>query len=396
VTSSALLAGFRGGEMEPPEAAPAKEKPGDVLGPADHLPTIPRPPPPTDLLFLSNEGNFALECEAAVVLSSSRTERRRGTTTENPQRRANDEDAIGDNISAANGDDHWVRSSSDDAASAAAATLLLDRTVMHPQGGGQPTDTGLITSLDRPYFPYEFRVNQVTMERSTGVVTHAGQFVPSKVEQNEESLDRPGPGAAALWDSHDDDEANFRDGERVRVQVDADARRILSECHTAGHVVDAAMASCQIPLPSLKAYHYLDGSYVEYRGTIPASDRDAILRKLQDAFQLLLDQDMATEIRVVNVDEADQLCNQDGSAPVAMDVKPFVDPVTQNVRVVTVAGYSCPCGGTHVRSTAELKSNRWKITGVRCKKNVVRVKYGYEGAAPPASTTASGAGSGAE
>jgi Ser-tRNA(Ala) deacylase AlaX len=366
--------------MEPPEAAPAKETPGDVLGPADHLPTI--PPPATDLLYLSYEGNFARSCEATIVLSLSCTERRSGTT-ESPKKRTNDvhdaEDGsgAGDVISAPNGDARGARSSSDGAAaSAVAATLLLDRTVMHPQGGGQPTDTGLITSLDRPFFPFKFRVDQVTMERSTGVVTHAGQFVPAKVEQNEESLDRPG--AAGLWDSLDDDELMFREGERVRVHVDADARRILSECHTAGHVVDAAMASCQVPLPSLKAYHYLDGSYVEYRGTIPASDRDAILQRLQDAFQLLLDQDIETEIRVVNVDEADQLCNPGGPAPVAMDVTPFVDPVTHKVRVVTVAGYSCPCGGTHVRSTAELKANRWKITGVRCKKNVVRVKYGYE------------------
>jgi Ser-tRNA(Ala) deacylase AlaX len=346
---------------------------------------------PTDLLYLSYEGNFALECEAAVVLSSSssssRPETRSGTTTtESPS-----DDASGDVIIAANGDDHGVRSSSDGAASAVAATLLLDRTVLHPQGGGQPTDTGRIRSLDRPYFPYEFRVDQVSMERSTGVVTHAGQFVPATLEQDNESAEPSGSTASSAAD----DELMFREGERVRVHVDADARRILSECHTAGHVVDAAMASCQIHLPSLKAYHYLDGSYVEYRGTIPASDRDAVLQRLQDAFQLLLEQDIGTEIRVLDVDEADQLCNQDGSAPVTMDVTPFVDPITQNVRVVTVAGYSCPCGGTHVRSTADLKANQWKITGLRCKKNVVRVKYGYE-EAPPATTTASGAGSGAE
>jgi Ser-tRNA(Ala) deacylase AlaX len=44
---------------------------------------------------------------------------------------------------------------------------------------------------------------------------------------------------------------------------------------------------------------------------------------------------------------------------------------------VTVAGWPCPCGGTHVKSTGNLKGRRWGITGLKCKKGLVRVKYGY-------------------
>jgi Ser-tRNA(Ala) deacylase AlaX len=46
------------------------------------------------------------------------------------------------------------------------------------------------------------------------------------------------------------------------------------------------------------------------------------------------------------------------------------------VRVVTVAGWNCPCGGTHVRSTGELKERGWCVKGLKCKKGVVRVRYG--------------------
>jgi len=46
-----------------------------------------------------------------------------------------------------------------------------------------------------------------------------------------------------------------------------------------------------------------------------------------------------------------------------------------NIRVVTVAGWSSPCGGTHVKSTAELKERGWTITGIKSKKGAVRVKY---------------------
>lgn len=42
-------------------------------------------------------------------------------------------------------------------------------------------------------------------------------------------------------------------------------------------------------------------------------------------------------------------------------------------RIVTVAGLSCPCGGTHVRSTRELKGTQ--VTKVKAKKGTLRVSY---------------------
>lgn len=42
-------------------------------------------------------------------------------------------------------------------------------------------------------------------------------------------------------------------------------------------------------------------------------------------------------------------------------------------RIVTVAGLSCPCGGTHVRSTRELEGVR--VTKVKAKKSTLRVSY---------------------
>jgi hypothetical protein len=43
------------------------------------------------------------------------------------------------------------------------------------------------------------------------------------------------------------------------------------------------------------------------------------------------------------------------------------------VRIVSVAGGPCPCGGTHVRNTREL--GRVQITKVKSKKNTIRVSY---------------------
>lgn len=43
------------------------------------------------------------------------------------------------------------------------------------------------------------------------------------------------------------------------------------------------------------------------------------------------------------------------------------------MRIVTVAGLPCPCGGTHVSSTRKLEGVR--VTKVKAKKGTLRVSY---------------------
>lgn len=43
------------------------------------------------------------------------------------------------------------------------------------------------------------------------------------------------------------------------------------------------------------------------------------------------------------------------------------------VRVVSVGGLGCPCGGTHVRDTAELGAV--KVEAIKVKGKVTRVSY---------------------
>lgn len=51
--------------------------------------------------------------------------------------------------------------------------LILENTVFHPQGGGQPADTGVITAVDvvdDPYSDFKFVVQDVRSK--DGVVSH--------------------------------------------------------------------------------------------------------------------------------------------------------------------------------------------------------------------------------
>ena len=123
--------------------------------------------PPTDMLYMTYEGNWLTECQASVLQVDEK-------------------------------DDGKV-------------CVTLDRTVMHAQGGGQPTDKGELRVADHDAV---LQVEKVTMDRTTGITTHAGKW----------TADQP---------------YCLQVGQAVSVHVDQDTRRILSECHTAGHIVDS-------------------------------------------------------------------------------------------------------------------------------------------------------------
>lgn len=224
--------------------------------------------------------------------------------------------------------------------------IQLDVTNFHPQGGGQPSDVGTVTCGD-----VTASITKVTIDRATGFVIHEGTVkLPPDVSELALAL---GVGA------------------KVKCKVDAENRRLLSECHTAGHVVDAAMSRCGMTLPPTKGYHFLDGPYVEYKGSVPPEQKDALLQSLQAAFGDLIDEDIETTIETLPLDVADKVCNRTAKN---FEMSDFSDG--GDVRVVTVAGWASPCGGTHVKTTIDLKERKWGVKGLRSKKGVVRVRYG--------------------
>ena len=115
-------------------------------------------------------------------------------------------------------------------------TLKLNQTVMHPQGGGQPSDQGTITLLNSQEEPLlSIPINKVIIDKSNGSIIHEGTY--------------------------EGDISEWTPGSMVKVCIDEERRRVLSECHTAGHVVDAAMSKCGQTFPPTKGYHFLDGPY---------------------------------------------------------------------------------------------------------------------------------------
>ena len=276
----------------------------------------------TDLLYLTYDGNFQLETDATVLCCQIISDE------------SEEIDAV-ENKAA----ERLMR-----------IELQLNQTTMHPQGGGQPTDIGSISCSGEDGLLCA-QIDNVTIDRGTGIVTHAGSItIPS--------------GATV-------ESSTFTQTKSVKVSVDPQNRRILSECHTAGHVVDAAMAKCEALLPPTKGYHFMDGPYVEYKGKI--DNKEEFLEKLKDAYSELIEEDIPTTIQTLSSSEAELICNRLAQN---FNMSDFCTKDNPNVRVVNVAGFSCPCGGTHVKSTGELKERGWCVKGLRCKKGVVRVRYG--------------------
>ena len=362
---------------------------------------------PTNMLYMTYDGNFLTECRSTIVdvvpmLSSPAP----SVINNEPKKESSD---LIVNSSSSSKNHHPVY-------------IVLDRTVMHAQGGGQPTDIGQIQVI-RPTTPNinmensndelveeendnetnqtdvlsnpndtsnttstTIEITKVELDRTTGIVKHYGTILPEETEINHSLI-------------------RGLIGNMVQVQVNAPQRQLLSECHTAGHVVDAAMIQCGFHFQPSKGYHFLDSPYVEYyynnpqnhnssnnnnnNNTVTTINEKQDLSKLQHAFQQLLQQDIPTKIELLSKEEAHLRCNAHMDEPwFDMDLyggtTSLHDPT---VRIVTVAGYACPCGGTHVRRTGELlrttstamssDSWTWNITGIKCKpKGYVRIKYG--------------------
>jgi Ser-tRNA(Ala) deacylase AlaX len=226
---------------------------------------------PTDLLYMTYEGNFQTKCSSKVM-------------------------AVHREIDSCS------------------VQVVLDQTILHAQGGGQPTDYGKLAASDGQ----EIAVTKVLVDRDTGIATHTGE-----VSERNSGL-------------------TFSVGDTVQVTVDETRRRILSECHTAGHVVDSAMTRCGKFLKPSKAYHFLDAPYVEYEGSVPPEEREELLRNLQTAFCQLIQEDIPTTIELMSKNDAHALCNRQRNI---FNLDLFADKQTELIRVVTVAGFPCPCGG---------------------------------------------------
>lgn len=186
--------------------------------------------------------------------------------------------------------------------------IVLDRTVFYPQGGGQPGDRGELVLDDGSRLPV---VNTI-YGADRGTILHVlADGSPS-----------PPPGA------------------RVVGRIDWDLRFKRMRAHTALHLLTAVLP-----------YPVTGGSVGDAEGRLDFDSGDAALDKAEIAEKLnaLIARDAAVRTRWISDDE---LTANPGLVK-TMSVKPPTG--TGRVRLVEIEGIDLqPCGGTHVRRTAEI------------------------------------------
>lgn len=194
--------------------------------------------------------------------------------------------------------------------------LILDRTVFYPQGGGQPSDIGVIKSGSAL-----FRVEHVRY--CGGLVEHIGEVISG----------------------------DFNIDESVSCSVSEKDRFLHARLHSAGHLIDFALQKMNVDWIPGKGYHFPAGSYVEYLGDLDQDEKELFIKDLELNLSLLIAQDYKSSIT-------------------------FDESRTQNskpLRTVYYGDFGIECGGTHVSSLLEI--GRVKIRKIKSKKGVVRISY---------------------
>jgi misacylated tRNA(Ala) deacylase len=187
--------------------------------------------------------------------------------------------------------------------------IVLDRTVFYATSGGQPGDAGELTTENGARFPIE---TAIYIDTAKSEIAH----VPAANVQG------------------------LKIGDRVTAAIDWDKRYARMRMHTALHLLSAVLP------------YAVTGGAVGDRESrldfdIPEAglDKDAITAKVAEM--------IASNAPVTSRWITDAELEANAGLVKTMSVKPPMG--TGRVRLIEIAGLDLqPCGGTHVRATAEI------------------------------------------
>jgi len=187
--------------------------------------------------------------------------------------------------------------------------IVLDRTVFYANSGGQPGDSGALTTADGKTVPI---ANAVYTDAAKSEIAHV-----------------PAAGAAAL-----------SVGDAVSAAIDWDRRHARMRMHTALHLLSAVLP-----------YAVTGGSVGEAESRLDFDIPEAGLDK--DAIAAKVNEMIASGAAVSDRWISDAELEANPGLVKTMSVKPPMG--TGRVRLIEIAGLDLqPCGGTHVRTTAEI------------------------------------------
>ena len=212
--------------------------------------------------------------------------------------------------------------------------IILDQTVFYPQGGGQPYDQGIIKNDITVFNVQEVRFVD-------GIVKHTGVFTG----------------------------APFTVGQTVTCSIDAARRLLNSRMHSAGHVIDKALFELGFNWLPGKSYHFPNGPYVEYTGSLNEIDIEKLKKDIENLCAQWATNGLAVTSKALN--KKTVLADEQLMRRCA-----FLANLPENKPIYVISygdNFSSPCSGTHVTNVSEI--GPITIRKIKEADGIIRVSY---------------------
>lgn len=218
--------------------------------------------------------------------------------------------------------------------------LIFDKTVFHPQGGGQPSDEGIIENTEKNF---QLKIEAVLHEREKDLILH--KISKQNFENN-----------------------HFSIGDLFNQKIDEEKRILFARLHSGGHLLDIAVSKLGLNLAPGKGYHFPDGPYVEYNGTIDKNNIPSLCEQFEKIANEIIQNSENEDLSISKFYEYHEGKNEFTKLPTYLpENKPFRWVKLQKEDV------GCPCGGTHVKHLKDIQ--KLKINKISNKGKVVRISY---------------------
>lgn len=202
--------------------------------------------------------------------------------------------------------------------------IILDKTIMYPQGGGQPADRGQIVIDDKIFVIKDVR------------------YIDGKVKHYTNS-----------------NTENLSIGLKVKLVVDEDRRILNTKYHTAGHLISHIIENMHQNLKAVKGHQFPNEAYIEFMGTGIIN-----IDEVNHQIRLSVDSGGFVETKELDVEKDHHLL---------VDFR-YESPKNKKLRICKIINYPpVPCGGTHVDNLAML--GKVAVTKAKPKNGRVKVSY---------------------
>ena len=185
--------------------------------------------------------------------------------------------------------------------------LVLDKSIFHPKGGGQPSDRGTLIGDT-------FELNVKKVIDNHGVLVYWVKGLK---------------GTPVLG--------------LVHCEIDSENRRLVSRRHSAAHLIDHCLSTITKEQVQTTDSWLGDESYVGYKGRLPNSES---LEKIEHMAKQMISNGAQITVTFLNSKEASVFKNAPNFERL---------PQLSELRIVTIAGCEpIPCGGTHVSDISQI------------------------------------------